>query len=247
VYGLPGQTRESFTETLKTVIAESPDRVACFSYAHVPWVKPSQEKVDTTNMPDGFEKFDLFRMAIDLFDDAGYDWIGIDHFAKRDDELSVALRERRLHRNFMGYTTRPAPHMLAFGMSGIGEVCDRFVQNDADLDGYYRSVDAGRLPVVRGHKLTTDDRLRRLAILNIMCNLELPYALTLPGFGESADILLKDGLKAIRVFEDEGFVEFREDRLAVTDLGRFFVRNVCMELDAHLDRDSDKPLFSKTI
>ncbi len=146
VYGLPGQTRESFTETLKTVIAESPDRVACFSYAHVPWVKPNQEKVDTTLMVKGYEKFELFQLTIAMFEDAGYDWIGIDHFAKRDDELSVALREKRLHRNFMGYTTRPAPHMLAFGMSGIGEVCDHFVQNNAELEPWNQSIDAGRCP-----------------------------------------------------------------------------------------------------
>ena len=247
VYGLPYQTKESFAATIDGIIDIQPDRVACFSYAHVPWVKPAQNKVDTTQLPDGFEKFELFRLAIDLFDRAGYDWLGIDHFAKRDDELSIALRERRLHRNFMGYTTRPAPHMLAFGMSGIGEVCDRFVQNDAKLEGYYEGIDAGRLPVVRGHRLSDDDRLRRLAILNLMCNLELPYALTVDGFGAPADELLADGLERMRVYEDEGFVEFKPDRVEITPLGRFFVRNVCMELDAYLDDKSDKPLFSKTI
>ena len=147
----------------------------------------------------------------------------------------------------MGYTTRPAPHMLAFGMSGIGDVCDRFVQNDADLGGYEAAIDAGRLPVVRGHRLSEDDRLRRRAILNLMCNLELPYALTEAEFGAPADVLLADGLARLRPFEDEGFVEFLPDRVRITPLGRFFARNVCMELDAYLDRESEKPLFSKTI
>ena len=247
VYGLPEQTRESFERTLRDIIAQGPDRVACFSYAHVPWVRPQQKLINTDNMPSGFEKFELFRLAIDLFAEAGYDWVGIDHFARRDDELAVALRERRLHRNFMGYTTRPAPHMLAFGMSGIGDVCDRFVQNDAELDGYRAAVDAGRLPVVKGHRLSDDDRLRRLAILNLMCNLELPYALTVPGFGAPADELLADGLARLRPYVDEGFVEFLPDRVRVTGLGRYFVRNLCMELDAYLDRTSEKPLFSKTI
>ncbi len=247
VYGLPGQTRESFTETLEVVIEQQPDRVACFSYAHVPWVKPNQEKVDTTHMVSGWEKFELFQLTIAMFEDAGYDWIGIDHFAKRDDELAVALRERRLHRNFMGYTTRPAPHMLAFGMSGIGEVCDRFIQNSADIDQWGESIDEGRLPVIRGHRLNDDDRLRRLAILNLMCNNELPWALTERDFGAPANDLLADGLAAMQPYVDEGFVAFDDDRLRITDLGRHFARNVSMELDAYFDRDSDKPLFSRTV
>ncbi len=247
VYGLPGQTRESFAGTLRDVIALEPDRVACFSYAHVPWMRPEQEKVDVSHLPAGYEKFALFQLAIDTFDAAGYDWIGIDHFARRDDELAVARRERRLHRNFMGYTTRPAPHMLAFGMSGIGEVCGRFVQSDADLAGWSEALDDGRLPVVRGHVLTDDDRLRRLAILNLMCNNELPWDLTMPEFGAPANELLADGLAAMKSFADEGFVIFAADRLAITDLGRHFARNVCMTLDAYLDRDSRQPLFSRTV
>lgn len=247
VYGLPYQTRESFADTLREVIDAGPDRVACFSYAHVPWVRPEQEKVDTTRLPEGYEKFELFQLSIEMFEAAGYDWIGIDHFAKRDDELAVARRERRLHRNFMGYTTRPAPHMLAFGMSGIGEVGGRFVQSDADLAGWSEAIDAGRLPVVRGHMLSDDDRLRRLAILNLMCNDELPWALTVPEFGAPVPELLADELAALRPYEDEGLVRFEPDRLAITELGRHFARNVCMEFDAYLDRDGDKPLFSRTV
>ncbi len=247
VYGLPGQTRESFTETLGVIIEQQPDRVACFSYAHVPWVKSNQKKVDTTQMVTGYDKFDLFQLTIAMFEAAGYVWIGIDHFAKHDDELAIALREKRLHRNFMGYTTRPAPHMLAFGMSGIGEVCDRFAQNLPDLAKWGASIDAGELPVTRGHVLSDDDRLRRLAILHLMCNNELPYNLTTTEFGAPADELLAEGLAAIKPLEDEGFVAFEPDRLLITDLGRHFARNVCMELDAYFDHDTTKPLFSRTV
>ena len=247
VYGLPYQTPASFAETLRGIIDLAPDRVACFSYAHVPWVRPHQEKVDTTALPVGWEKFRLFLLAIELFEGAGYDWIGIDHFARRDDELAAALRERRLHRNFMGYTTRPAPHMLAFGMSGIGEVADRFVQNDADLAGYQAALAADRLPVVRGLALSDDDRLRRLVILNLMCNLELPFDLTVPAFGRPADELLAGELNRLRPYADAGLVELLPDRVRLTETGRFFARNVCMELDPYLERQGDRPLFSRTV
>jgi len=247
VYGLPYQTPASFAETLTAIIALRPDRVACFSYAHVPWVRPLQRRVDTTEMPAGYRKFTLFLQAIAMFEEAGYDWIGIDHFARRDDELSVALRERRLHRNFMGYTTRPAPHMLAFGMSGIGEVADRFVQNDAGLEGYRGAIAAGRLPVVRGLALSDDDRLRRLVILNLMCNLELPFDLTVPSFGAPADELLAADLPRLQPYADEGLVELLPDRVRITGLGRFFARNVCMELDPYLEHQTGRPLFSRTV
>lgn len=247
VYGLPGQTFESFTDTLKEIIGLEPDRVACFSYAHVPWVRPNQEKVDTTIMLTGYEKFRLFQLTVDVFQEADYSWIGIDHFAKKDDELSVALKNRVLHRNFMGYATKPAPHMLAFGMSGIGDVCDRFVQNNADFDGWSADIDAGGLPVVKGHKLNDDDKLRRLAILNLMCNLELPWSLTEQAYGAPADELLGESLKALPPLIEDGLAEMDEGGVRITDKGRFFVRNVAMILDAYLGKGKGKPIFSKTV
>jgi len=247
VYGLPGQTRESFARTLGEIIALQPDRVACFSYAHVPWVRPLQNKVDTSKMMTGYEKFGLFQLTVDLFQAADYDWIGIDHFAKRDDELSVALRNRVLHRNFMGYATKPAPHMLAFGMSGIGDVCDRFAQNDAELEPWGAAIDAGRLPIVKGHKLNDDDRLRRLVILNVMCNLELPWALTERAFGAPADRLLAGELAALPPLVADGLVTVDDGGLRITEKGRYFVRNVAMIFDAYLAAAGDKPLFSRTV
>ncbi|MBK6733420.1 MAG: oxygen-independent coproporphyrinogen III oxidase [bacterium] len=247
VYGLPGQTRESFAHTLGEIIELQPDRVACFSYAHVPWVRPRQNKVDTTRMLSGYDKFSLFMLTVDLFQDADYTWIGMDHFAKRNDELSVALRDRALHRNFMGYATKPAPHMLAFGMSGIGDVCDRFVQNDAELDTWGTAIDEGRLPIVKGHKLSDDDRMRRLVILNVMCNLELPWALTERAFGAPADRLLAEELKALPPLVEDGLVEVNDRGLRITDKGRYFVRNVAMIFDAYLGGTQDKPLFSRTV
>jgi len=247
VYGLPGQTRESFQDTLKEIIGLGPDRVACFSYAHVPWVRPNQELVDTTIMLTGYEKFRLFQLTVDMFTEGDYTWIGIDHFARKDDELSVALRDRALHRNFMGYATKPAPHMLAFGMSGIGDVCDRFVQNAATYEGWTELMERGGLPIVKGHRLHDDDRLRRLAILNIMCNLELPWKLTEKEFGAPANELLADSLQAVPPLVEDGLAEMDDTGLRITDKGRYFVRNVAMTLDAYLGEGKDKPIFSKTV
>ncbi len=247
VYGLPGQTAASFAATLDEIITLEPDRVACFSYAHVPWVRPEQEKVDTTLMLRGYEKFQLFQLTVDRFTAADYCWIGIDHFARKDDELSVALENRALHRNFMGYATRPAPHMLAFGMSGIGDVCDRFAQNDADLPGWSRAVDSGRLPIVKGHVLNEDDKLRRLVILNIMCNLELPWSLTEKEFGAPANELLAESLEALPPLVDDGLVTVDDNGLRITAKGRYFVRNVAMIMDAYLGKGKGKQVFSKTV
>ncbi len=247
VYGLPGQTAESFTATLDEIIGLAPDRVACFSYAHVPWVRPEQKKIDTTIMLQGYEKFRLFQLTVDRFTAADYCWIGIDHFARKDDELSAALENRALHRNFMGYATRPAPHMLAFGMSGIGDVCDRFAQNDADLAGWSAAVGAGHLPIVKGHRLSDDDRLRRLVILNIMCNLELPWELTVEEFGAPANELLAESLEALPPLVDDGLAEVDDRGLRITPKGRYFVRNVAMIMDAYLGKGKGKPIFSKTV
>jgi oxygen-independent coproporphyrinogen-3 oxidase len=245
VYGLPGQTVESFTDTLQGIIGLGPDRVACFSYAHVPWVRPNQELVDTTIMLTGYDKFQLFMLTVDKFQEGDYSWIGIDHFAKKDDELSVALENRVLHRNFMGYATKPAPHMLAFGMSGIGDVCDRFVQNNADFGGWSEGIDAGGLPVVKGHKLNEDDKLRRLAILNLMCNLELPWTLTEKAYGAPANELLADSLKDLPPLIEDGLATMDDEGIKITEKGRYFVRNVAMTLDAYLGKG--KAIFSKTV
>lgn len=247
VYGLPGQTERTFSNTLRELIELDPDRIACFSYAHLPHSRPNQKFVDVTFLPNHYEKFALFLLAIDMLTDAGYDWVGMDHFARSSDELAVAARERRLHRNFMGYTVQPAPNLLAFGMSGIGDFADCFVQNDAKLGTYQKALDEGRLPVVRGMRCSEDDLLRRQVIMHMMCNLELPYDLTVAQFGVDVRTVLGEELQRLERFVDEGFITLEPERILVTRLGRFFVRNLCMELDAYLKQPGDKPMFSKTI
>lgn len=247
VYGLPAQTEESFSRTLDFVLELSPDRIACFSYAHVPWVRPNQKGIDARLLPSPEEKFSVFRQAVGTLTDAGYTWIGMDHFAKSDDELTRAFARRDLHRNFMGYTVRKGAGLLALGMSGISEVAGRFAQNDSDLESYKREVEEGRLPIARGHRLSVDDKLRRLLIAHLMCNLELPFNITEPEFGVRVDEAFAREVERMETFVGDGLLVIEPDRLRVTEMGRFFIRNICMEWDAYLDSCSERPLFSRTV
>ncbi len=247
VYGLPHQTPEVFGESLRKVIDLSPDRLAVFGYAHVPWSKPNQDAIDPAQLPSGPERFALYQQAVETLTEAGYVWIGLDHFARKDDELAVALSEKRLHRNFMGYSTRPAMDMLAFGNSAIGDVCDRFAQNATLVGGYEEALAAGRLPVVKGMRLSDDDRLRRSVILHLMCNLELPWNLTVSGYGQRVEELIPGVMEGLAPLAVEGLITLDEDSLKVTDLGRYFLRNVAMVFDAYLQTGGDKPLYSRTV
>jgi len=241
IYGLPGQTAASFERTLDAALALAPDRVACYSYAHVPQVRRNQRLIDPTALPSREVKFHLFRLTVDAFTGGGYEWIGLDHFARPADDLARAARDRRLHRDFMGYTTRPAPHLLAFGMSAIGDVAGCFVQNVARTGEYQRVLDAGELPVERGHRLSDDDRSRRQAILHLMCNLELPHRL-LPPPAEESHLRL-------RPLVEDGLIAAHHDRYEVTPVGRYFLRNIAMALDAHLQSEppAARPVFSRTV
>ncbi|MFV9504030.1 MAG: oxygen-independent coproporphyrinogen III oxidase [Oscillochloridaceae bacterium umkhey_bin13] len=240
VYGLPYQTPELFGATLDAIIDLRPDRIACFSYAHLPARLPNQKRVDAAGLPSPYVKFALFQQAVERLTDAGYTWIGFDHFALDSDEMAVAARERRLHRNFMGYTLRPAPHMVALGVSSISDLGGCYIQNDPGLGRYQKSLDAGKLPIERGMRLTADDQRRRAAISHLMCNLELPLALVV-------DEGLADSYAAVAAHTVDGLIDVEEDRLVVTDLGRYFIRILCMELDAHLSQTAGKPIFSKTV
>lgn len=239
IYGLPFQNERTFAQTLECVLSLAPDRVACYSYAHLPRSRPNQKLVDISLMPTTEEKFGLFCQAIEAFEAEGYHWIGMDHFARKNDELSKAMREKRLHRNFMGYTIQPSQDLLAFGCSAISEFAGYYSQNDAKLGNYQRAIEAGELPIVRGHQLSADDQARQQAITHLMCNMELPYTIV--------NERMQADLERIRSYQAEGFIEVEPDRLTVTAKGRFFIRNICMELDAYLPALRDKPLFSSTI
>ncbi len=239
IYGLPSQHFDGFARTVDAAIALAPDRIACFGYAHVPWMRPQQKRIDESTLPTDGSRSGLFRHAVERFVDAGYEWLGIDHFAKPEDPLALAANAGRLHRNFMGYTTRQGTHLLGVGTSAISEVNGWFAQNAPELGGWQRDIDADRLPITRGHVLSDDDAQRAAAISHLMCNAELPYDL----FVGAVDILVD----RFEQFANDGLVEFEIDHVAVTPLGRFFLRNLCATLDAYRGSQDGVRRFSKAV
>ncbi len=239
IYGLPRQTERTFHRTLEETIAFGPDRVACFGYAHVPWMRAHQRRIDETTLPVGHERFALFRHAVERFLDAGYAWIGLDHFALPGDPMARAASAGALHRNFMGYTTRVGEQLLGLGTSAISDVDGWYAQQAPGLGEWQRANDAGQLALVRGHVLSPDDRVRGTAITRLMCNAELPYAAWPLGEEDLCDRLA--GLAT------DGLVAFEVDRVRVSDIGRFFLRNICAALDAYREVPGSLQRFSRAV
>ena len=250
IYGLPFQTRASFGHTVDSVIAMRPDRVAVYSYAHVPWIRGNQKKIDPADLPAAEQKIELFVEAMARFLAAGYQQIGMDHFALPDDELARASAAGTLHRNFMGYTTRPAADMVAAGVSGIGDVSGAFAQNVKKLSTYYQALDDGRFPIERGYCLDEDDQVRREVITNLMCNFRVDVAAIEQRFALRFDAYFARELDELRRGAvDDGFVQIGPGSVDVVGLGRLFVRNVAMVFDRHLREKApdSKPVFSRTV
>jgi oxygen-independent coproporphyrinogen-3 oxidase len=250
VYGLPRQTVSSFARTLTSVTGMLPERIAVYSYAHVPWLRPNQKVIDPLELPDADTKRALLASAVDAFSFRGYESIGMDHFALPGDDLAVAARERRLHRNFMGYTTRPASDSVAVGVSAIGDVHGAFAQNHKTLARYYQAIDAGHFPIERGYALTTDDRVRRHVITQLMCNFHLDLNDVRARFDVVPAEYFAPELAALRAPDgpvSDGLLEIGPDALTVTPRGRLFVRNICMAFDRYLGAHEGRPVFSRTI
>jgi oxygen-independent coproporphyrinogen-3 oxidase len=246
MYGLPHQTPRSWADTLARVAALRPDRLAVFAYAHVPWGKPHQRKLESFALPGPSERLTLSRIASELLEAEGYVPIGFDHFARPDDELAVALRERRLHRNFMGYTTLRDVPLLGVGMSGISELGGLYAQVQSKLPRFYDAL-AGRGPLVeKSLVLTAEDRLRRDVIADLLCNLRVDCARIEREHGVRFADHFADALEQLAPMEDDGLVVRSPRALDVTDAGRTFVRNVAMAFDGYLS-GADGTRFSRTI
>ena len=249
IYGLPLQTPESFGRAVDAVVSMRPDRVAAYSYAHVPWIRGNQKRIDPAMLPTGERKLELFGAVMDRFLAAGYVQIGMDHFALPHDDLARASAARRLHRNFMGYTTKPATDMVGLGVSAIGDVAGAFVQNTKKLSTYYADLDAGRFPVERGYLLDADDRLRRALITELMCNFRVDPAALEARFNIAFDDYFAAELRELAAGPmADGLIERQSDGFEVTAPGRLLVRNIAMIFDRHLRaRTAQTPVFSRTI
>lgn len=244
IYGLPRQTPETMERTLDLTLALKPDRVAFYSYAHVPWTSRGQRLFDERDLPSAEEKMELYLLGKTKFGEQGYIDIGMDHFALPTDDLNIAREKGYLHRNFMGYTTQHTGVLLGLGVSSISDAGIAFAQNEKNLHDYYAAVNNGELAVFRGYFLNEEDLAFRKYILEISClgRTKLKAA--------HLDLLKKYSFPELQKMQEDGLVQFNEEALSVTELGRNFIRNVCSAFDLHLIRNrsiTDKPLFSNAI
>ena len=247
IYGLPHQTLDSIKPTIDTVLSLDPDRLALYHYAHLPHIFKPQRRIDTAAVPSSEEKLDILQYAVRRLGEAGYVFIGMDHFAKPNDELAIALREGLLQRNFQGYSTYADCDLVALGVSAIGKIGGTYEQNERNITDYYAALDAGRLPVMRGYRLNRDDILRRNIIQDLMCRFALDYRDYEAAFGIPFARYFAAELADLRQMEQLGLVALTPRSLAVTPKGRFLIRNIAMVFDYHLRHRKTKAQYSQTV
>lgn len=247
IYGLPKQTVASFDATLDRVLALDPDRVALYGYAHLPARFKPQRRIVESDLPCADIKLQILTLAIGRLTDAGYVYIGMDHFARPGDELAVAQSEGRLQRNFQGYSTRAQGDIVGFGVSAIGRVGPTYSQNIKDLDGYYAALDAGHLPVTGGIVLTADDVLRRGVIQALACQFRLSIDAVERAHGIEFGSYFAAELQALGKLEQDGLVKLTRESIEVTPKGRLLVRIVCMAFDRHLREGRQQARYSKVL
>jgi len=248
IYGLPFQTIESFERTIDKVIELSPERLAVFNFAYVPWLKPHQRVIKKEDLPAPEVKLKILKMTIEKLTEAGYVYIGMDHFAKPDDELAIAQKEKTLYRNFQGYSTRAGADLYAFGMSAISQFQNIYAQNYKELKEYYARIDEGKLPTAVGYRMNQDDIIRKHVIMRLMCDMELVKSEVEEKFNINFDEYFADSIPKLQEFIDDGLVELTDDKIIVTLMGRLVIRNIAMCFDAYIDKMmKEKPIFSRTV
>ena len=247
IYGLPFQTVDTFRETARQIIELKPDRIALFSYAKVPWLKPHQKAMKDETLPSTHEKFQIYVLARKMFCEAGYLAIGMDHFALQDDELAKAYEKKRLARNFQGYTVFPSDDMLGFGITSIGYVKNSYVQNIKELDQYYQALDDRRLPCARGKELNCDDLIRHYVIQRVMCDFFLDKKAFQKKTRLVFDEYFQDSLKLLEPLIAKGLVVNTEKAIVVTAKGELFIRNIASVFDWYLHQNKAHIKFSQSV
>jgi oxygen-independent coproporphyrinogen-3 oxidase len=248
IYGLPYQSPERFAHTVDQILQLAPDRVALFSYAHVPWLKKQQGSF-AGHLPEGMQKFEIFRTGLLKFLEAGYLYIGMDHFAKPEDELAISQRKRTLHRNFQGYTTKAGADLYGMGVTAISGIQNAYAQNHRELAAWEKSVAERGIATMRGYRLSEDDRLRRAVISRLLCHTVLLKEEIAREFGIDFDRYFADELARLEASREDGLVLLERGEIRTTWLGRIFIRNLAMVFDPYLEKQqlAAKPLFSKTL
>ena len=249
IYGLPRQSHEGFAKTLDTVVQARPDRIAVYSYAHLPEMFKAQRQIEASDLPAPDAKLALLQLAIEKLSAAGYEYIGMDHFALPDDELAQARARGGLHRNFMGYTTHSDSDLIGLGVSAISHIGDSFSQNPRDLPSWQLAIDEGRLPVFRGMHLSEDDQLRADLIQQLMCQGEVPIAALERRYGIRFNEYFADSIDLLKPLELDGLVRVEASRISVTPPGRLLLRNIAMCFDRYLGKPAATvvPRFSRAI
>lgn len=250
IYGLPYQTLATFRDTVQKTIRLDPDRIAVFNFAYMPWLKPVQRRIAEGALPDVTEKLNILQMTIEELTQNGYQFIGMDHFAKPDDELAIAQRDGKLHRNFQGYTTKPESDLFGFGITSISMLHDVYVQNHKRLKEFYQAIEQNALPIERGVTLSRDDVVRRTVIMELMCqfqlskdDLEEKYHLS---FDQDFDEYFFNERSQLKALEADGLLQLSHNHIQVTPAGRLLIRNIAAVFDAYLQQKSTSA-FSKAI
>ncbi len=248
IYGLPYQSLDSFKNTLQLARSLDPDRLAVFNYAHVPWLKKTMRKFDETTIPSPEVKLNILQYTIDYLTSEGYEMIGMDHFAKPEDELFGAISKGELHRNFQGYTTKGGANLIGIGLTSIGEGKRYYAQNTKDMHIYEKAIESGKLPFERGIELSDDDIIRKSVIMELMAN----FAVDIKRVEEEFDInfaeYFSDALKALEEFEDVNLLKITKESIKVEPTGTLLIRNIAMPFDAYMNKYAgSKKSFSKTV
>ncbi len=248
IYGLPFQTLQTFKETLSLALTLKPDRFAVFNYAHVPWLKKTMRKIDETTLPFADEKLQIMQYTIDFLTSNNYKMVGMDHFAKPEDELFKAIEKGELHRNFQGYTTKGGADLIGVGLTSIGEGIDSYNQNFKDMSLYEKAIDAQKLPFERGVILNQDDLIRQYVIMELMSNFKLDIKRFNKLFDVDFNTYFADAIEALKAFEADSLVSISDEAIVCSETGTLLIRNIAMPFDAYMKNHAqNKKTFSKTI
>ncbi len=247
IYGLPFQSSKTFEKTIDSIIDICPDRIALFNFAYVPWMKKHMSLIRPEDLPPAEEKLIILKMAIEKLTGAGYIFIGMDHFARPDDELAVAFREKKLYRNFQGYSTHAGTDLYAMGITSISQFGRIYAQNEKKEKPYYTMLDEGILPIAKGYRLNDDDMLRRQVITKLMCDFELDFKVIERDFNIDFQTYFAWGIENLTEMIEDNLVSIENDRLKVTDMGHLLIRNIAMNFDGYMERKEDRARYSRTV